>query len=60
LLVADVPLVPEVVLVVAAEPAAAEALAAPVVLAVAAALAEVVPLAAWVSACSKLANTVMP
>jgi hypothetical protein len=59
--VADAPLVPEVALVVVAAPAAAEALAVPVVLAVAAALVvELVPVAAWVSACSKLANTVVP
>jgi hypothetical protein len=59
--VADVPFVPELVLLVAAAPVVAEALAVPAVLGVAAALAvEVVPVAAWVSACSKLANTVMP
>ena len=58
---ADAPVVAEFALVDVAAPAAAEALAVPVVLAVAAALVvELVPVAAWVSACSKLANTVVP
>jgi hypothetical protein len=66
-------LVPEFALVAVAAPATDEALAVPAVLAVAAALVvpavlavaaalavELVPVAAWVSACSKLANTVTP